>query len=634
MSSQYSITDQIKVADKLSKSEFKILLKKLEDKYHNKELDDKNHVSDETYDSLLEIYTKKYGEYKIVGAPVAKKFKEKLPKYLPSLDKLRTISELSRWMKKYTGPFVITDKIDGVSAVYGNNKLYTRGDGFEGTNISHVIKYLNLPKSSKVYARGEIYMPKDIFQKKYKDEFSNTRNMVTGLLNPLSKSPNVEALNDLRFAVYEYDDCTYTQSQSQQLDILEETGFDLPYNEVVVDTLTIEYLDTLIRKRKTESNYDMDGLVIVNDVAVKPVTKGLPENAVAFKIEGEVVITIVKSVEWNASKHGVLKPRVNFDEVTLGVKVNWSSGFNAKFIFDNKVGPGAKIKLTRSGDVIPYIKEVVEQADEPDMPDDEEYEWNETGVDIVLIDETDDVKVRKIVEFFKVLDAKFVGKETLKKLFENGFTTLQSIFDATPEKLVKVEGIRKKSAQRIVDAVKECICNVPLAKLSAASGMLGFGFGERNMEAILEVYPDILDYSEIEEDEMKEKIIEIKGFSDKRASQFAKNIHSLKHFISIHSMITIKKNEINEMEIIFDDDESDSDSKYSLKGKTIVFTGIRDTKVEDIIKDRGGKVTTQVSGKTDILVVAQRYSGSTKEIKAEQLGKEILNMEDFTNKYI
>ena len=250
-----------------------------------------------------------------------------------------------------------------------------------------------------------------------------------------------------------------------------------------------------------------------------------------------------------------------------------------------------------------------------------------------LLIETDDVKIRKIVEFFDVLDAKFVGKETIKKLFENGFTTLQSLFNATPEKLKKMEGIQTKSAQRIVDAIKECISNVPLAKLSAASGTLGFGFGKRNMEAVLDEYPDILDY-DVEEDEMIDMIMNIKGFSSKRSIQFASNIHKLKKFIKDHPMITIKMPNLKrDIEIEFEDDE-DCDNKSSVKGKTIVFTGVRDQKIEDIIHDRGGKVTTSVSGKTDILVVAQRYSGSSKEIKAEQMGKEILNIEDFKKKYI
>jgi DNA ligase (NAD+) len=625
-----SLSNKIKNAIDLSNNEFKKLLSELDDKYYN---ESEENIPDETYDSLIELYNKKFGEYKKIGAQVpVTKFKEKLPKYLGSLDKIRTVEELKRWMKKYIGSYVITDKVDGVSAVYGENKLWTRGDGNDGTNISHILKYFKLPViKSKIYIRGEIYIPKDVFEKKYKDEFSNARNMVTGILNPLTKTPNIQALKDLRFAAYEFDDGKYTQCQEEQLEILGNIGFDLPYNEVV-NKLTIEYLDTLIRRRKLESNYDMDGLVIVNNIAVKPVNKGNPDNAIAFKIEGEVVIAKVKSVEWNASKHGVLKPRVNIEEVILGVKVNWATGFNAKFIFDNKVGKGAKIKITRSGDVIPYIKEVIEQAEEADMPHDKDYEWNETNVDIVLLVETDDVKIRKIVEFFDVLDAKFVGKETIKKLFENGFTTLQSLFNATSEKLKKIEGIQTKSAQRIVDAIKECINDVPLAKLSAASGTLGFGFGKRNMEAVLDVYPDILDY-DISEDEMIDMIMNIKGFSSKRSIQFASNIHKLKKFIKDHPMITIKMPNL-ENDIEFEDDEDCNDNKSSLKGKTIVFTGVRDQKIEDIIHDRGGKVTTSVSGKTDILVVAQRYSGSSKEIKAEQMGKEILNIEDFKKKYI
>ena len=409
--------EKIKSAHTLSKKELESLLSELSDKYYNNTEEKKELVSDDVYDSLVDIYTTKFGCYKVIGAPAPSKNKEELPKYMGSLDKIRTEAELLRWTKKYPGPYVITDKIDGVSALYDGKKLWTRGDGQEGTNISHILKYINLPKIDKGFVRGEIYMSKSIFEKKYKTDFSNTRNMVSGILNPLTKKPNVEALKDLVFLTYEFDDKSYTQSQSQQLDILEELGFKLPYNEVVVDNdLTIEYLTNLIMKRKSEADYDMDGLVIVNDKAIVAVNKDNPDNAVAFKVEGEVIQTEVEYVEWNPSKHGVLKPRVKVQPIKLcGVEINWATGFNAKFISDNKIGKGAKLLIVRSGDVIPYIKEVIEPADEADMPD-IDYEWNETEVEIVLLDENDEVKMRKIVEFFKTLEAKFVGKSTIEKL--------------------------------------------------------------------------------------------------------------------------------------------------------------------------------------------------------------------------
>lgn len=608
----------------LNQNDYKLLLCNLSKLYYNSE----SKVSDDVYDSLVDIYTKKFEPYNVVGAPVANKNKEILPKYLGSLDKIRTEKELSRWIKKYSGPYIVTDKVDGISTLYNGKKLWTRGDGNEGTNISHILPYLNLPKVKRGLIRGEIYMPKSIFFHKYKDDFSNTRNMVTGLLNPLSKNPNIAAIKDLVVVMYEYDDGSYSQSQSQQLDILEEYGFTIPFNEVVADDdLTIEYLNNLIKHRKRDAVYDMDGLVVVNDVAEVAVSKNNPDNAIAFKIEGESVITETEYVQWNASKHGVLKPRVKVKPVNLcGVDINWATGFNAKFISDNKIGKGAKILITRSGDVIPYIKEVVEQADRADMPD-ENYEWNETEVDIVLVTENDNVKMRKIVEFFKTLEAKFIGKSTIEKLFIGGYDTLKKILMLTVDDLVKIDGIQKKGAQRIVDAINGAIKDVSLAKISTASGCLGMGFGTRKIQSILDVYPNILNI-EMPRDEMIDMIRRISGFQ-KTATNFVDNLPLLKRFFTDHQMITVKNPIKKEIEIIFDDDEE----LESLHGKIIVFTGIRDKNLEDIIHEKGGKVTTSVSGKTTILVVSKRFGGTTKEIKAEKLGVEIVTIDEFRSKY-
>lgn len=614
-----SLQKKIKIADSLDKDAFTKLLDDLSDLYFNGE----TNVTDEVYDSLVNIYEKKFGNRKKVGAPVGNKYRETLPKYLGSLDKVKTKDELRRWTKKKKGPYIIEDKVDGISALLCNGKLLTRGNGTVGTNVSHILKYISLP-TIKGCVRGELYISKTLFNKKYKEDFANARNMVAGLLNPLSKNRNVDAVKDLTFIAYEYDDKTYTHCHSKQLDILSKSGFITP---VITkrDSLSIEDLTELISLRKLNADYDMDGLVIVHDFPEIPVTGENPDNAIAFKIEGECIVTEVQFVEWNPSKHGILKPRVKVKPVSLcGVEINWTTGFNAKFIKDNNIAGGAKISITRSGDVIPYIKEVIEPAEEPDMPL-EDYRWNETEVDII-IDENDEVKMRKIVEFFKTLDAKFVGTSTIEKIYKNGFNTLQKILSLDVDSLVKIDGIQKKSATRIVDAIQKSITNVSLARIAAASGCLGIGFGEKKIQSIVSEYPNILDIDESRED-MIDLIKGIGGFQ-KTAGQFVDNLPKLKEFLKTHP--TIKLEDPKEVEIVFED----SDDEYeSLSGKTIVFTGIRDKKLENNITLRGGKVTTSVSKKTSILVTSQRYSGSTKEHKAEQLDVEILTIDEFKEKY-
>lgn len=608
--------------ENLDKSQFQKLLTELSNKYYNNCLDDDDEpVSDEIYDNLLNIYKNKFGEYKNVGATPVNKNKEELPKYMGSLNKIRTEKEINRWVKKNNGPYIITDKIDGVSALYNGTKLWTRGDGNIGTNISHILKYINIPKIKNGFVRGEIVIPKSIFIKKYKDTFSNARNMVSGILNPLTKIPNMEALGDLLFVAYEYFDGS-DKSQSSQLEILKRFKFITPITECVDKISTINLTDILV-DRKLIADYDMDGLVVVNDKPIPEVKIDNPENAVAFKVEGETIETEVEFVEWNTSKHGILKPRVKVNKVNLcGVDINWATGFNAKFINDNNIGPKSVVCITRSGDVIPYIKEVITESKTPQMPT-SDWVWNETGVDIIECVESDEKKKKVIIEFFKTMEAKFVGKSTIDKLYNSGYNNLKLLFNLTIEDLVKIDGIQKKSAERIMEAISNSITDVSLSKIASASGVFGIGFGERKLNSIVNKIPDILTR---EADEDLEIAIRGIGGFQKTAKQFVDNLPAFKKFLTIHDEIKIKNNEEKEKVHL--------KSENKLKNKVVVFTGIRNEELEKMIENLGGKITTSVSKNTNILITSKRYSGSTKEIKAEQLGVEILSLEDFREKYI
>ena len=131
-------------------------------------------MTDNEYDILQDYITEKYPSnqevYKI-GAPVEKN-KAQLPYEMGSMDKIKPdTSALSNWTKKYPGPYVLSCKLDGVSGLYSTEekipKLYTRGDGKVGQDVSHLIPHLRLPKSKGIVIRGEFIIPKSIFTKKY-----------------------------------------------------------------------------------------------------------------------------------------------------------------------------------------------------------------------------------------------------------------------------------------------------------------------------------------------------------------------------------------------------------------------------------------------------------------------------------
>ena len=189
----------------LSEKKISVMIDEATKAYYN----DEPLLSDNEFDIIQEYMKKKYPKNKAltqIGAPIEDKHKVKLPYYMASMDKIKPdTNALPKWKLKYKGPYVLSAKLDGISGLYstenGEEKLYTRGNGSVGQDISHLIPYLRLPKTSDMTIRGEIIMKKSTFLEKYKDEFSNSRNLVAGLVNKKTIDP--EKLKDIDFVAYE-----------------------------------------------------------------------------------------------------------------------------------------------------------------------------------------------------------------------------------------------------------------------------------------------------------------------------------------------------------------------------------------------------------------------------------------------
>ena len=155
---------------------------------------------------------------------------------------------------------------------------------------------------------------------------------------------------------------------------------------------------------------------------------GNPLHAFAFKmiISEQIAEAKVVNVLWTPSKDGYLKPRVQIEPITLGgVKIEYATGFNAKFIVDNNIGLGALITIIRSGDVIPHILSVVVPSDKPMLPT-VPYEWNDSHVDFILTDISDDkiVKEKNITGFFKIIGVDGLGPGNVKRIINSGYDSI------------------------------------------------------------------------------------------------------------------------------------------------------------------------------------------------------------------
>ena len=158
--------DPIGFIKKNKKKDIIEFLTKADDSFFN---NDNDLIKDDVYDIIKDYLYKKYPKdnyFKRVGADV--KNKVVLPYYMGSQNKIKdSEEELVKYKAKYTGPYIVSDKLDGVSCliIYENNiiKIYTRGNGTEGQDITHILEYINgIPKlvDADIAVRGELIISK------------------------------------------------------------------------------------------------------------------------------------------------------------------------------------------------------------------------------------------------------------------------------------------------------------------------------------------------------------------------------------------------------------------------------------------------------------------------------------------
>lgn len=556
------------------------------------------------------------------------KNKVKLPYEMWSMDKIKPDSDvLNRWVKKYNGRYVLSCKLDGVSGLYTTEgerpKLYTRGNGVIGQDISYIIPYLKLPRVKGLTIRGEFIITKNKFKTKYQADFSNPRNFVAGIIN--SKTIDQDRLKDIDFVAYEV---IHPQLKpSDQMHLLSSQHVDV-VRHIISENISNEILSHLLVNWRDNYLYEIDGIICIHD-EIYPRVSGNPEHAFAFKMimSEQVAEANVIDVIWSPSKDGYLKPRVQIEPVILGgAKIEYATGFNAKFIVDNKIGIGSVIKLVRSGDVIPHIMSVTHSSDIPLMPN-EDYVWNSTHVDIMLVNKMDNdvVREKNIEAFFTKIEVEGFKAGKIKKVIAGGYDTIQKILLMTPEDFQKIDGFAKKSANQIYQSIKTKIDEVDLITLMVATNFAR-GLGEKKITAILKEYPDIL-ISHIS-DEIKIKLIQsVNGVAQNTAVRFIENISEFIEFLKTTNL-TYKLNEIDSQS------QKIIESDHILNNKKIVMTGFRDKELANFIESVGGEISNNISKNTFVVLVENLGHESNKTLQASKIGIPIMNVNDFKLKYL
>lgn len=606
------------------------------DKYYH--LEGNPIIPDSHYDLLKDHLRKlspKNAYFKRIGFKPPDNMKVKLPHYLGSQDKIKyeDIKELNKWFSKYNKPkeYCISEKLDGISCLIVNNsngecKIYTRGDGYNGTDISHIRNYLpSIPKTiPKEFAvRGELLLSKKNWEK-IKDTGVNPRNVVAGIIN--RKTIDKKILSLIDFVAYEL--LSEEMNIHSSLKFIKNLGFKIVKHNLIKNTLTNDELLDYLKLFKSKSDYEIDGIVITHNKHYKLKDGKNPEYSFAFKSnllldEAEV---IVNGVEWNVSKDKYLKPIVKFTPVNInGVLIKQATGFNADFIVKNKIGIGSIIKIQRSGDVIPHIVAVLKSADnnEPLMPS-IPYKWNKTKIDIIVDgdEKNREQDIKAFTFFMKSLQIKGVSEGIIAKLYDNSYDTIKKIINIKKEDLLKINGFKDKSADNLINTLsiiktKECI------DIMIASNIIGRGLGERKLLPILDKYPFICNDKTKALKLTVDDIKGVDGIGDILAIQFIENLHK---FYSFYEEIGMKMNK----EVA----KKPKENIYihinkKIENKHFCFTGFRNKNFEDYIKNNNGVVDDNIKSTTNYLVVKDKTKITNKIKTAIEKGIILLSIEDF-----
>ena len=616
--------------EKLSQKELEDIVIKANAAYYN----ETPFINDNEYDIIKELLERKYPRsavLKEIGAPV-KKDKATLPYEMASMDKIKPdTNALANWTNKYKGPYVLSCKLDGVSGLYTTEgdepKLYTRGNGVVGQDVSHLIKVLKLPKHKGVVVRGEFIIRKKVFDEKYKEKFANPRNLVAGIIN--SKSID-DKTKDLHFVTYEV--IMPKMKPSEQMSRLVSLHHEAVRNQTV-PTLTNEFLSATLLDWRKDYEYEIDG-VIVTDDAIHPRTNGNPEYAFAFKmvISDQVAEVKVLDVLWSPSKDGYLKPRVRIEPIRLGgVTIEYATGFNSKFIQENKIGFGAMIEIVRSGDVIPFIKSIIVPAEKAKMPD-VAYHWTDTNVDIILDNAGEDPTVREktITAFFVGLEIDGLSTGNVKRLITAGFDTIPKIVHMAKSDFKMVEGFKYKMTEKIYTSLHDKLEKATIVDIMAASGILGRGMGHRKLEPIMAAFPDILT-SKLSEAEKIQKLKTVKGIGKENAESFVSNIGK---FIAFYKELFPGKSPVVLQNVLRETTPVMINTSSPLYGKKIVMTKVRDKEIIEWLKTVGATLEDSMKKDVFILIVKSHEDDSNKTKFAKENNIPIMTPEEFKQKYM
>lgn len=605
----------------------------------NKEYDDLydqlKRLEDESGIIYSDSPTQNLGDYVYSSLP---KLKHESP--MLSLDKTKDREVLKKWLGNKEG--VLSWKLDGLTVVltYQDGKLtkaVTRGNGLIGEEITENAKFflnvpLSIPFKGKLTVRGEAVISYSDFKEINDAEqgrFKNPRNLASGSVRALDT--NQVKKRKVQVIIFEVIQGSEENLVTDKFTWISHLGFKpVDYEVVNADNILQKIQD--FENRITSNNIPSDGLVLTfNDSAYGRslgMTGKFPKHSMAFKWQDEVEETVLRLVEWNTSRTGLINPVAVFDPVYLeGTEVSRATLNNVSFIKDLHLGIGDTIEVYKANMIIPQVLSNKTRSDNLIIPD--ECPTCGAATKIVTLNGTQTLRctnldcpakfLNKLIHFCSrdAMDIQGLSKKTLEFLIDKGWVSSLIDLYSLQAKEVQWSMIRGYSTV----SVRKILAAIESSKHTESNRFLyALGIpkiGKHQSKALIQVYGSWNNFV----DHREEDFSQIPGIGD----CLNDNIH--KWFNDLYEQEYIK--ELSEM-MIFED--MDVSAKGKFEGKTFCITGKLSrnrSELVDYIEKNGGHVSGSVSKNTDYLINNDKGSSSSKNRKAIELGISIITENDF-----
>lgn len=546
-----------------------------------------------------------------------------LPVRMLSTEKAYDFAAVSAWARRIekaaeeigknfaTLVFRAMPKLDGYAAYDDGTTLYTRGDGRRGTDISRVFaRGLKVAGGGRRgLGAGEIVVSRSYFQEHLAALFDNSRNFQASLIKEKElEAPAMEAIRSGEAVFFPF--------------------ALLPDWRGTWDELARDF-EAVVERLWQAVDYDIDGMVVdIEDQDLRlhlGATRHHHRWQLAYKKNTETARVRVLRVVPQTSRSGRVNPVAEVEPTRLsGALIQRATAHHYKMVVESGIGSGALIRLSRSGEVIPKIEEVLEPvvAEVPERCPSCASPLVWEGDYLLCVDSMHcPAQITRAIEhFFKVLgNIDGFGPAAVDKLYLGGKASLPAIY-AMGEGEFQQLGFGPKQAENMVaQLVRSRLLAIEDWRFLAAFGIYRLGLG--NCEKLLAAHPLERVFSLT-----REEIMAVRGFSDKTADELLAGLAAnRKLFTELYGLgFNLVATAAGE--------EQEGDGAGVLAGKLVVFTGTMKSGSRDEMKKQakvlGAKIGESVTGNTDLLVCGDKV-GAAKLAKAEKLGVRVIGEEDY-----